>query len=87
MDLSRIIGAIALVLAGMLATAYALGEESVQMPAAKETAQKKVEAREAQRRAAVAEHKRRKEDFARLCTKPGLTETQLEACRAAYRRL
>lgn len=87
MDLSRIIGAIAIVLAGVLVTAYALGQESVQAPTAKETAQKKIDQREAQRRAAVAEHKRRKEDFARRCTKAELTDSELEACRVAYRRL
>jgi predicted DNA binding protein len=87
MQLSTIIGAMALVLAGVLVTGYAAGDESTQTPAIKETAQKKVEQREAQRRAAVAEHKKRKEDFARRCTKPGLTDAELEACRAAYRRL
>ena len=76
----------ALVLAGVLATAYAFGEED-KTPVVQETVQKKVEAREAQRRAAMAEHKKRKEEFARRCTKPGLTDAELEACRVAYRRL
>jgi hypothetical protein len=87
MQLSTIIGSIALVLAGVLVTGYAAGEESSQVPAIKETAQKKVDEREAKRRAAVAEHKKRKEDFTRRCTKSGLTDAELEACRAAYRRL
>lgn len=87
MQLSTIIGSIALVLAGVLVTGYAAGDESIQTPAIKETAQNKVDEREAKRRAAVAEHKKRKEDFARRCTKPGLTDAELEACRVAYRRL
>jgi predicted DNA binding protein len=87
MQLSTIIGSMALVLAGVLVTAYAVGEESVQTPAVKATGQDKIDQREAKRRAAVAEHKKRKEDFARRCTKPGLTDAELEACRVAYRRL
>jgi predicted DNA binding protein len=87
MQLSTIIGSIALVLAGVLVTGYAASDESAQTPPVKETAQKKVDEREAKRRAAVAEHKKRKEDFARRCTKPGLTDAELEACRIAYRRL
>jgi predicted DNA binding protein len=85
-QLSNIIGSMALVLAGVLATAYAFGEED-KTPVVQETVQKKVEAREAQRRAAMAEHKKRKEEFARRCTKSGLTDAELEACRVAYRRL
>lgn len=87
MQLSNIIGSIALILAGVLVTGHALGQETTQAPAIKETAQKKVDEREAKRRAAVAEHNKRKEDFARRCTKPGLTDAELEACRVAYRRL
>jgi hypothetical protein len=85
-QLSNIIGSMALVLAGVLATAYAFSEEN-RTPVAQETVQKKLDQREAQRRAAMAEHKKRKEEFARRCTKPGLTDAELEACRAAYRRL
>jgi hypothetical protein len=87
MQLSTIIASIALVLAGVLVTGYAAGDESIETPAAKATAQDKIDQREAQRRAAVAEHKKRKEEFARRCTKPGLSDAELEACRAAYRRL
>ncbi|HEV3008022.1 MAG TPA: hypothetical protein VGX52_03210 [Burkholderiales bacterium] len=87
MNTSVIIGLIALVLAGMLATGHAFGQESAQRPAVRETAQGKLEQREALRRAAVAEQQKRKEDFARNCIRTGLTDVQLEACRAAYRRL
>jgi hypothetical protein len=84
---SVIIGSIALALAGVLATGHAFGQEITQPSAFRETGQEKLEQREALRRAAMAEHQKRKEDFARNCIKPGLSEPQLEACRAAYRRL
>jgi hypothetical protein len=84
MQLSVIVGSMALVLAGLLVAGYASGQESMQTPAVKQTVQEKLDAREAQRR---AEHKKRKEDFARRCMKPGLADAELEACRAAYRRL
>ena len=87
MDLSRTVGSMALVLAVLMAVGHARGEDSNQAPALKETAQKKVDAREAQRRAAVADQQRRKEDFARRCNKPVKTDSELEACRVAYRRL
>ena len=87
MNTSIVVGSVALVLAGVLATGHAFGQESNGTPAIKETAQEKLDAREASRRAAVAEHQKRKEEFARNCTKPDLTATQLEACRAAYRKL
>jgi hypothetical protein len=84
---STIVGSIALALAGVLATGQAFGQDSTQQPAIKQTAQEKLEQREVLRRAAVAEHQKRKDDFARNCIKPGLTEPQLEACRVAYRKL
>jgi len=87
MQLSVIVGSMALVLGGVLITGYAFGQESMPNPAVKETVQEKLDAREAQRRAAVAEHKKRREDFARRCIKPGLADAELEACRIAYRRL
>ena len=67
--------------------AQQLGQESTQPSVVRITGQEKLEQREALRRAAVAEQQKRKGDFARNCIKPGLTEPQLEACRAAYRRL
>ena len=84
MQLSVIVGSMALVLGAVLITGYAFGQESMQTPAVKQTVQEKLDAREAQRR---AEHRKRKEDFARRCMKPGLAGAELEACRAAYRRL
>jgi predicted DNA binding protein len=86
MNLSRSIGSTALGLAVVVATVYALGEDGIQPPV-KETMQKKLETKEAQRRAAVAEQKQRKADFARHCSKDDMTDTERQACRAAYRRL
>ena len=84
MNTSIAIGSVALVLAGVLATGHAFGQETA---APQPTAQEKMEQREALRRAAVIEQQKRKEEFARNCIKPALTEAQLEACRSAYRRL
>jgi len=84
---SIIIGSIALVLAGLLATGHAFGQESTQPSVVRITGQEKLEQREALRRAAVAEQQKRKENFARNCIRTGLTDVQLEVCRAAYRRL
>ena len=85
MELSRIVGSIALVLAAVVVTDYALGQDIP--PTAKETAQKQLEKKEAQRRVAVAEQERRKADFARRCTNRGMSDAELEVCRAAYRGL
>jgi hypothetical protein len=79
MELSKIVAFLALVLGVVLATGQARGAETVQ---------NKLVEREAVRRAALVEHDKRKEDFSRRCSgKPYLTSTELEACRAAYRRL
>ena len=79
MDLSKTVAVIALCLGAMLITGYARGvEKEIQDRAA---------AREAQRRVALAEHQKRKDDFVRLCAKPLMSRSELEACRAAYRRL
>ncbi len=86
MELSRTIGSMALGLAVAVAAVYTLGEDGIQPPV-KETIQKKLETKEAQRRAAVAEQKRRKADFARHCSKDDMTDSERQACRAAYRRL
>lgn len=85
MNTSIIVGSIALVLAGLLATGHAFGQETTSVPTP--TAQEKMDQREVVRRAAVAEQHKRKEDFSRNCLKPALSEVQLEACRAAYRKL
>ena len=86
MDTSIIVGSIALALAGVLATGKAFGQETP-LPLIKETAHEKLEQREALRRAEMAEHQKRKAEFARNCFKQGLSEPQLDACRAAYRKL
>jgi hypothetical protein len=79
MELSKIVAFLALVLGVVLATGQARSAETVQ---------NKLVEREAVRRAALVEHDKRKEDFSRRCSgKPYLTSTELEACRAAYRRL
>jgi hypothetical protein len=83
MPLSTTIASLALALAVILVMGHAQGETITP----KETAQKKVEAREAQRRAAAAEQERRKQDFAKHCNKPVKTDSEFEACRAAYRKL
>jgi hypothetical protein len=79
----------AILLAVILAAGYAQGESSE--PAAPNktfTVQKQLEAREAQRRAAVEEQQRRKEAYERACTKkPIKSQTELDQCRAAYKRL
>jgi len=82
---SIVIGSIALVLAGVLATGHAFGQEIIKLPPP--TGQEKMDQREALRRAAVVDQQKRKDDFARNCIKPTLSELQLEACRAAYRKL
>jgi hypothetical protein len=82
---SILVGSIALVLAGVLATGHAFGQEVTKLPLP--TAQEKTDQREALRRTAVLEQQKRKDDFARDCIKPALTSAQLEACRLAYRRL
>jgi hypothetical protein len=79
-DLSKAVAALALLLAAALAAGHARGND-------KPTTQDRAAEREAQRRVAVDEHQRRKEDYVRLCAKPLMTRTELEACRAAYRRL
>ena len=85
MNTSIIVGSIALVLAGVLATGHAFGQDLVSPPLP--TAQEKLDQREALRRAAVVDQQKRKEEFAKNCIKPALSELQLEACRAAYRKL
>lgn len=79
MELSKIIAALALVLAGVLVSQYSQAAE-------RETPPKSGAAREAMRRVAVEQHQQRKDDVMRLCAKPR-TSAEMEACRAAYRRL
>jgi hypothetical protein len=89
MDLSKAVAAMALLLAGILIGGYssAYGQTAGRATAAQETAPRTAAARETARQMALAEHQRRKQDFARLCAKPLKTNTEMDACRAAYQRL
>ena len=87
MQLSLTIGSMAVALGVVLAGGYAVGEDGVQAPSTKVTIQKRVDEREAQRRAAVEEQQRRKNAFDRACNKPLRTDTDLDLCRVAYKRL
>jgi len=82
---SIVVGSVALVLAGVIASGQAFGQEILKEPPP--TAQEKLHQREALRRAAVLDQQKRKDEFARNCIKPELSDRQLEACRAAYRKL
>ncbi len=82
MDLSATIASTAIVLGVILTAGYAFGEA-----ASAPTEQQKIEAREAQRKAAVEEQEKRKIAYKRACEKPKKTEEEQQACRDAYRRL
>ena len=86
MDLSKVVASLAIILGATLATGYARGD-GPNMPPARVTVQDRLLAQEATRRAALQEHHRRKEDVARLCNRPLTSPADLEACRAAYRKL
>jgi hypothetical protein len=87
MELSKAVASLALILAAALAAGYARGTEIGAPTGSRDTVQDRLLAREAMRRAAVAEHHKRIEDFARRCTKPLMSAAELEACRVAYRRM
>ena len=80
MSLSNTVAALALLLGVLLAAGYSRAAEQP-------TAHERGQAREAARRVAMAEHQRRKDEFERRCAKRVLTDAELQACRAAYRRL
>jgi hypothetical protein len=86
MQASTIVGTLALLLALALIAGYARSDEASPVPEVK-TMQKKVDEREAQRRAAVAEQEKRKQEFARRCSKPLKTAEELQECRAVYRQM
>ena len=86
MELSKVVAFLAIILGAALATGHARGD-GPSMPPTKETVQDRLLAQEAMRRAALQEHHRRKEDVARLCNRPLTSPADLEACRAAYRKL
>ena len=88
MQLSTVVASVALVLAAALAVGHALGQD---IPPQSEprpvTMQKKVDEREAQRRAAAADQEKKREHFARHCSKPLKTPYELEECRTIYRQM
>jgi ribulose kinase len=51
------------------------------------TLQQRVEEREAQRRAMLAEQQKRYAEFVRWCKRAMVTDRELAECRVAYRRL
>jgi hypothetical protein len=86
MQASTVVGTLALVLAAALVAGYTYGDDT--SPAEpKTTMQKKVDEREAARRAAVAEQEKRKQEFQKRCGKPAKTADELAECRTAYRQL
>jgi hypothetical protein len=86
MELSKTVGAMAVVLGVVLSAGFAVGEDGA-VGTAKPTMQMKVEEREAQRRAALEEQQRRKDAFERACNKPMKSEADRDLCRVAYKRL
>ena len=85
MELAKIVAFLALVLGAVLVLGVVLATGQAR---AAETMQDKLVEREALRRAALAEHHKRKEEFLRRCSgKAYLTSAELEACRVAYRKL
>jgi hypothetical protein len=88
MNLATAIASMAVVLGVVLTAGYANGEGPAPAAGATgTTAQDRLDAREAARRAAVAEQQRRKDAFERACNKPIQSESEFEVCRTAYRRL
>jgi hypothetical protein len=86
MQASTVVGTLALVLAAALVAGYTYGDDTSPPPEVK-TMQKKVDEREAARRAAVAEQEKRKQEFQKRCSKPVKTAEELAMCRTAYRQL
>jgi hypothetical protein len=85
MGLSTTIASMAVVLALILAAGHAYSDTVSQ--SGTPTAQEKVVEREAQRRTAVEEQQKRKEAYERACNKPMKSDSDLDLCRAAYKRL
>lgn len=86
MQASTVVGTLALVLAVALVAGYTYGDDT-SPPIEVKTMQKKVDEREAARRAAVAEQEKRKQEFQKRCSKPVKTAEELAMCRTAYRQL
>ena len=88
MQASTVVSTLALILAAALVAGYTYGDDtSSTSPEPKITMQKKVDEREAARRAAAAEHQKRKAEYQRRCAKPVKTAEELAECRTAYRQL
>jgi hypothetical protein len=88
MQASTVVGTLALVLAAVLVVGYSYAYGDDTPPATEvKTMQKKVDEREAARRAAVAEQEKRKQEFQKRCSKPVKTADELAVCRTAYRQL
>ena len=87
MQLSTAIGTLALLLAAALVAGHALGEDALPPASTPTTIQKRVDEREAQRRAAAAVQQRKKDEFARRCSKPLKTPAELEECKQVYRSM
>ena len=88
MQASTVVGTLALILAAVLVAGYTYGDDTTPAPAEpKTTMQKKVDDREAARRAAAAEHQKRKAEYQRRCAKPDKTAEELAQCRVLYRQL
>jgi hypothetical protein len=87
MQLSTTVASTAFVIGVVVSAGYAQAQDAG-AGATLRTMQSRIEEREAQRRMAMAEHQKRKEDFVRRCTtSQPMTPAQLEGCRAAYRKL
>jgi hypothetical protein len=87
MQASTVVGTLALILAAVLVAGYTYGDDSSAAAEPKITMQKKVDEREAARRAATLEHQKRKEEYQRRCAKPDKTADELAECRSLYRQL
>jgi hypothetical protein len=88
MELSKTVASLAVVLAVIVAAGHAFGDAGdVVVAQAQPTAQQKLEEREMQRKVAVEEQQKRKDAFERACSKPMKSDSDLELCRAAYKRL
>jgi hypothetical protein len=92
MELSRTIGTVAVVLGVVLAAGFAVGEDGAQgssksAAAPQVTGQMKIEEREAQRRVALEEQQKRRDQFERACNKPMKSDMDRDLCRTAYKRL
>jgi hypothetical protein len=81
MQLSTVIASIAVVLGVLLVAGHAHSQD------VKVTGEKRLQEREAKRRAEIAEQEKRKAEFARRCIRPLDVTANLEACRTVYRQL